>query len=80
MPDGIKAALVTYILKKTCFLLAMSGTEMNKWAWGLFFVREWAKANGCNELRIHGRKGWSKALGFEITGTDNGLYIMRQEL
>lgn len=73
--------MVTGLHERTCLLLLMAGKNMRDWKDGLKDVSDWAIQQGCNELLIHGRKGWSKALGFEITGRDElDLHIMRKKL
>ena len=54
---------------------------MKNWLSNLDLVKNWACLEGCNEMRIHGRKGWERLLGFEVIGKDDlGLPIMRQRL
>ena len=78
---SIKALMVTCIYEKSCLLLLMAGESMSEWKDSLPLVEEWAKDKGCQELLIQGRKGWSKVLGFEITGRDSlGLHKMRKAL
>ena len=63
-----EAALVTTIQnrddKRWCLLLALGGENMHVWKIYLPWVEDWAKKNGCEELRIYGRRGW-KTLGFD---------------
>lgn len=71
--EGIEAALVTTIQEKRgikfCLYLALGGTKMNEWAKHMHIVEDWAKDNGCTEMRIYGRAGWAKAFGFDIEYT-----------
>jgi hypothetical protein len=66
--DVIEAALVTCITedREACWLLAVGGENMKTWINWLPLVIDWAKSEGCKELRVHGRPGWSRAAGFEI--------------
>lgn len=69
---GEDAALVTTIQnrddKRWCLLLALGGENMEEWREFLPILDAWAKENGCQELRIYGRRGWAK-LGFDIEYT-----------
>lgn len=69
---GDEAAMVTSIQnkddKRWCLLLALGGTNMEVWSVYLPILEEWAKSQGCQELRIYGRPGWKK-LGFDIEYT-----------
>ena len=77
----IKAILVTMIYGACCYLLLAAGTDMKNWLSNLDLVKNWACLEGCTEMRIHGRKGWERLLGFEVIGKDDlGLPIMRQRL
>lgn len=78
---GEKVALVTALVGENCLLLACAGYNSDEWLHFLDVVREWAKDHDCKYLKIHGRKGWSRKLGFTIEGTDElGLTVMRQGL
>lgn len=72
--DGeIEAALVTAIQVKKgvkyLLFLALGGTNLKEW--GAWFPRleKWAKEQGCTELRIYGRIGWSRVFGFDVKYT-----------
>ena len=67
--QGIEAALVTKLDDDYCLLLACGGTNMAKWQDYIAFVEDWAKSKGCKEMRIYGREGWAKALGYDIVYT-----------
>ena len=73
----IHAALVTTIQEDSgsrfCLLISAGGSRMNEWAKELHHVEKWAKENGCEELRIYGRSGWARKLGFEIVYMSKGL-------
>lgn len=64
-----EAALVTTIQNddrtRWCLLLALGGTNLHDWKGCLPHIERWAKAQGCEELRVYGRPGW-KRLGFDI--------------
>ena len=54
---------------------------MKNWLRGLPLIERWAGCEGCDYMRIQGRKGWSRLLGFEIEGKDElGLHIMRKKI
>lgn len=68
--DSIEAAMVTTIQEdsehKFCLLLAVGGESMNEWKDRLPIVEEWAKAEGCTEMKIYGRVGWSRVLRYNV--------------
>ena len=70
---GDDAALVTAIQndeeKRWCLLLALGGRDINAWVPCLPIVEGWAKENGCDEMRIYGRIGWARALGYDVEYT-----------
>lgn len=62
----INAALVTKLDDDYCLLLACGGENMAKWQKYIGLVECWAKSKGCKEMRIYGRQGWGRALGYEV--------------
>ena len=75
--DGIEAAMVTSIQTDRqgitfCLLLAVGGENMNEWKNFLPQVEQWAKDEGATEMRIFGRRGWARALGYDIKYTAIG--------
>lgn len=68
-----EAALVTTIQnrddKTWCLLLAIGGESMDVWIKYLPLVEGWAKRNGCQEMRVYGRIGWAKVIGYDIEWT-----------
>ena len=90
--DGLRAGLlqlftsknvtlVTARMEDYCLLLVLSGRNMKSWLGLLPQIEGWAKASGCKKMRIQGRKGWSRVLGYKITGKDNlNLNVMEKEL
>lgn len=67
--QGCEAALVTSIQDGYCLLLAASGENMDEWVQWLPIVEAWAKEHDCESMRLYGRRGWSKVLGYEIDYT-----------
>lgn len=71
--DVIEAALVTSIQEKNgikfCLYLALGGSKMDEWAKFMPLVEEWARSEGCQEMRVYGRAGWAKAFNFKIEYT-----------
>lgn len=67
--DGIKAVMVTKLDDDYCLLLACGGVDMAKWTQYLPLVEDWAREHGCKEMRIYGRIGWAKVLGYDIAYT-----------
>jgi hypothetical protein len=66
---GIEACLVTKIQDGYCLLLAAGGRNMQEWVKWLPEVEDWAKSEGCTEMRIYGRVGWAKVLGYDVEYT-----------
>jgi hypothetical protein len=53
---------------KVCVLTACGGNAMSRWLPLLERIEAYAKAEGCDRLRIFGRKGWHRMLTqYEIT-------------
>lgn len=78
---GNQAVLVTSLIDDYCLLLCCSGDNMTKWLHCLERIEGWAKSEGCESMRIHGRRGWSRVLGYKIEGIDEiGLTIMGKAL
>ena len=74
MNEGeIEAALVTTIQNKGhlrwCLLLAAGGSNVDEWVQWLPIVEDWARKNGCDEMRIYGRHGWAKKTGYDVIYT-----------
>ena len=70
--DKIDAALVTTIQTKEvkfCLYLALGGSKMSEWKYYMSFVEDWAREQGCTEMRVYGRSGWAKPFGFTIDYT-----------
>ena len=63
-------ALVTKLENKDerrwCLLLALGGDNMENWIYHLPLVEDWARDKGCDEMRIYGRAGWSRKIGYHI--------------
>jgi len=80
--DGIEAVLITCLVKdKYCVMLTMAGSKMYEWIKFLPIVENWARQNGCKEMMVHGRKGWSRVLKYPIVRMDElGLYVMEKQL
>lgn len=62
----IEAAATTVLTEtnasKVCVLTACGGTDMRRWLALLEKIEAYAKAEGCNRVRIFGRKGWQRML------------------
>lgn len=51
---------------KVCVITACAGTDMPRWLGLIARIEEFARNEGCNCVRIYGRKGWLRALdGYE---------------
>lgn len=76
----MEAALLTQIAqtrtgKQFCLIYAVAGTNLESWLEFLPVLEEWARQSACDELRIHGRRGWARVLGMNVHSTE-----MRKEL
>lgn len=62
----ISACCVTQLAvtewRKVCELVACGGSEMDRWLWMLGTIEKYAKAEGCDAVRITGRNGWARVL------------------
>ena len=80
--ESIKATLVTSLQEdkesKFCLLLALSGGDI-PWREWLTMFEDWAKYKGCEEMRIYGRRGWSRVLGYDIA-EDGKIALLRRVL
>jgi len=77
----LKAVLITQLTVESCYMAVLSGSHMQEWLGVLPDIEEWAKSMGCKKMKIHGRKGWSRVLGYEITGKDElNLFICEKTL
>ena len=69
----IEAAMVTTIQEKDsvkwCLFLTMGGDSLKQWIHHLADLEDWARQNGCDEMRIYGRIGWSKITGYNVKYT-----------
>jgi len=51
---------------KVCVITACGGKDMSRWLNLIGRIEEFARNEGCNCVRIYGRKGWLRALdGYE---------------
>jgi hypothetical protein len=61
------AAMVTrlYLLEngsKVCHIVALGGAGMRDWIKHIERIADYARAEGCDTLRLEGREGWSRML------------------
>ena len=79
-PD-LEAVVTTAIQDDNCHIVTASGKNFKDWIGAISYIERWAKENGCKSMIIQGRKGWSRALGYTITGRDPlNLHIMEKPL
>ena len=73
--------MVTAIRGDECYIAPMSGKNIKDWLPRIKDVEEWAAVNECKKITIQGRRGWSRLLGYEITGRDDlNLHVMSKSL
>jgi len=66
----VEAAAATVLIKseigKVCIITACGGTDMRRWLPLIGQIESYARNEGCERVRIYGRKGWLRALrGYE---------------
>lgn len=63
---AIEAAAVTQLVvigsRKICIIVACGGRDHSRWIHMLADLEKFAKAEGCDTVRIYGRKGWQRIL------------------
>ena len=75
----LRAVLTTGIIGDECFLITLGGNNIQDWIDAYPIIERWAIEQGCGSMKIHGRKGWAKILGFEIVSKDHlNLYVMEK--
>jgi hypothetical protein len=65
--ERFAAAMVTrlYVLEngsKVCHIVAVGGDGMRDWLKYIARIADYARAEGCDTLRLEGREGWSRLL------------------
>jgi len=64
--DRVEAAATTILTEtdagRVCVLTACGGRDMKRWLPLLEIIEAYAKAEGCDRLRVFGRKGWQRML------------------
>lgn len=58
-----------------CELVFCSGEDMEEWLPCLSMIEVWAQTNGCDGMRLIGRKGWAKVL----PGYREAAVLLRKE-
>ncbi|MCA6121916.1 hypothetical protein J6500_08385 [Bradyrhizobium sp. WSM 1704] len=62
----VEAAAATVLINteigKVCIITACGGTGMKRWLPLLDGIETYARAEGCERVRIYGRKGWLRVL------------------
>jgi hypothetical protein len=80
--DGqtIEAAATTQLVnengRKICVLVACGGKDRARWLPLLDGIEDFARKEGCAEMRIYGRKGWERVL----SGYRSRYVILGKEL
>jgi len=55
--------ILTFLDKKYCLIYYLWGKKYNDWVKEILqIVEKWAKNNGCENIELWGRKGWSKII------------------
>ena len=60
--DGIEAAAVTQLTSNALVIVACSGHDRRRWIQLKQRIEEYALEEGCDVVRIFGRKGWERVL------------------
>lgn len=50
---------------RVCIFTLGGGSQLKFYKWGIHLIEAWARSHQCDELRIHGRRGWVRLLGWE---------------
>ncbi|WP_316176152.1 hypothetical protein [Bradyrhizobium sp. SZCCHNRI1073] len=65
--DHIEAAATTQLSRNVCTLTACSGHQRERWLPLFKMIEKYAKDEGCQTMRIFGRKGWERVLdGYHV--------------
>jgi hypothetical protein len=78
-----EAAMVTAIQTdkvKFCLILTIAGKNMSDWVHYLPIVEDWAKDNGCHEMRLYGRIGWAKITGYSVDWTRMSKWLQDRRM
>jgi|6_EtaG_2_1085325.scaffolds.fasta_scaffold70869_2 hypothetical protein len=70
--------IVVYPQKKSCLIRLCVGKGMDDWMQFLEKIEEWARAMGCVQIEMRGRKGWEKTM--KNLGYDRVHIAMRKPL
>lgn len=54
--------LINIVNRKICVIVACGGSDRKRWLPLIDGIEDFAKQEGCAEMRIYGRKGWERAL------------------
>lgn len=79
-PDGAVVFAIQEDEVRFCLILTFACEKMSKYMHYMDAIHDWAKSQGCVEMRVHGRKGWAKVLDYEIIGKNADIYAMRKVL
>lgn len=75
----VAAAAVTeirrYPRKTVCVVILTGGDSRTGWKEAARRIEEWAKAQGCTEIRAYGRRGWARAVGWLELDTVTGKVL-----
>lgn len=58
----VEAALVAEIIDDFCQIITLGGKGIERYFHYLDVIEQWAKDNGCKEMRVYGRRGWVRML------------------
>lgn len=80
--DSLVTALkIDPLGNKACVLVTCAGKCMSDWIQYLPLVEDWAKDEGATEMKVYGRRGWSRVIGYPIIGLESpGIYHMGKDL
>ena len=79
-----KGVVVTQFLNysnyQTLHLVALAGTDLDKWVHLYYEIERFANNNKCTAVESWGRKGWSKYLPKVLPGFYESYVVMRKNL
>jgi hypothetical protein len=50
---------------RVCLFILGGGSQLKFYKWGIHIIEEWARSHQCEEIRIHGRRGWLRFLDWD---------------
>lgn len=79
--EDVAGVAVTGITGRTCEVVGAAGAASHEEMRRLHTeIETWARSIGCSRMRIYGRKGWVRLLGYRQTGLSATGIVAEKEL